>query len=106
MLALEHLRAKLLAPSPALDSGLTSLNHCLSGPEPDLFLLAQVNEAFFSSPRLAHLSTQAEVLAQQALQRRQEQDAEAVARASPAQLLSSWECPICLEAVHQPVVLT
>uniref|UniRef100_A0A7S3VQV7 FCP1 homology domain-containing protein n=1 Tax=Dunaliella tertiolecta TaxID=3047 RepID=A0A7S3VQV7_DUNTE len=62
-----------------------------------------VNEAFFNSPRLAHLSTHAEVLAQQAVQKRQEQGA---AKADPAQLLSSWECPICLEALHQPVVLT
>ncbi|KAF5830891.1 hypothetical protein DUNSADRAFT_13901 [Dunaliella salina] len=64
-----------------------------------------VNEAFFNSPRLAHLSTHAEVLAQQAVQKQQEQDA-AATKADPAQLLASWECPICLEALHQPVVLT
>jgi len=65
----------------------------------------QGNEAFFSSPRLAQLSTRAEVIAQQAAQQA-EQASGKDSKTDASQLLSSWECPICLEALHQPVVLT
>ena len=87
---------------------------------------SQANEAFFNSPRLAQLSTRAEILAQQAQRRQLElRDEEERSTSSssgstsstpssstsshkvdPAQLLANWECPICLEPLYQPVVLT
>jgi hypothetical protein len=79
----------------------TFTNNCVA-------TFTQGNEAFFKSPRLAQLSTRAEVLAQQSARKcqQEQQDDEEKEGEAPAQLLSSWECPICLEALHQPVVLT
>lgn len=55
-------------------------------------------EVFFTSPRLAALATQAEVL------RREEQAA--AQQAPPEQLLEEYQCPICLDVLRSPVVLT
>jgi RNA polymerase II subunit A small phosphatase-like protein len=77
-------------------------------------------EVFFTSPRLAALSTQTEVLMQQwtacaALPRRAVMEAAvpasalaAASSAAPAssQLLEDYQCPICLDTLHNPVVLT
>ncbi|MEW5298482.1 MAG: hypothetical protein WDW36_001600 [Sanguina aurantia] len=55
------------------------------------------HEVFFTSPKLAILATQAEVLANE------------LSRAThtlPAQVLEDYQCSICLETLHNPVVLT
>lgn len=53
------------------------------------------SEVFFASPRLATLATQAEVL-----------DNELSSGSPPAAVLEEYQCPICLDTLHNPVVLT
>ncbi|KAK9868326.1 hypothetical protein WJX84_003439 [Apatococcus fuscideae] len=50
---------------------------------------------FFTSPRLAALSAEAEVLAQ-----------ESAAQPELSKQLADFQCPICLEVLHNPVLLT
>ena len=98
------------------------------------------HEVFFTSPRLAALATQAEILsnrtrqlqqqgssgssgqqqqtltqslqqhAKQQQQQQQQQAGAGLARAhsggATASLLEEYQCPICLETLHNPVVLT
>jgi len=62
-----------------------------------------VGEIFFTSPRLAGLATQAEVLY------RELQSPHASLQLLPAaskQLLEEYTCPVCLDTLHNPVVLT
>lgn len=52
-------------------------------------------EEFFTSPRLAQISTQAEILAK-----------EICADELAKDPLEDYQCPICLDVLHSPVVLT
>ncbi|KXZ54403.1 hypothetical protein GPECTOR_5g59 [Gonium pectorale] len=51
-------------------------------------------EVFFASPRLARLATQADVLVS------------GLASTSSQDVLEEYQCPICLDTLHNPVVLT
>ncbi|GIL69636.1 hypothetical protein Vretimale_10282 [Volvox reticuliferus] len=71
------------------------------------------HEVFFTSPRLAHLATQADVLASASgLAASAAAGATGVAAAMIAQpaeagaVLEDYQCPICLDTLHNPVVLT
>ena len=89
------------------------------------------HEVFFTSPRLAALATQAEILSAQArpsdnaqrgtcgpkgdsaasagrggFSRRSLGSTGCVDPAISQQLLEEYQCPICLETLHNPVVLT
>lgn len=59
-----------------------------------------IGEVFFTSPRLANLATQAEVLSQALPTHESSQAAKA------SQMLEEYQCPVCLETLHNPVVLT
>jgi hypothetical protein len=60
-----------------------------------------IGEVFFTSPRLASLSTQAEVLSRELAARKAQEPG-----AAATQLLEEYQCPICLDTLHNPVVLT
>ncbi|KAG2422865.1 hypothetical protein HXX76_015697 [Chlamydomonas incerta] len=53
------------------------------------------HEVFFTSPRLASLATQADVLV-----------SGMASTSQPAAVLEEYQCPICLDTLHNPVVLT
>jgi hypothetical protein len=60
-----------------------------------------IGEVFFTSPRLASLSTQAEVLSRELAARKAKEPG-----AAATQLLEEYQCSICLDTLHNPVVLT
>eukprot|EP00798_Chlamydomonas_sp_ICE-L_P022504 gene22504-29630_t len=65
------------------------------------------DEVFFISPRLATLSTQAEVMMRQMATFIPGGTASAASDSTiSAQLLEEYQCPICLDTLHNPVVLT
>ncbi|GLI62617.1 hypothetical protein VaNZ11_005280 [Volvox africanus] len=71
------------------------------------------HEVFFTSPRLAHLATQADVLSSASgLAASAAAGACCVRAAAIAQpteagaVLEDYQCPICLDTLHNPVVLT
>ncbi|KAG2452881.1 hypothetical protein HYH02_002225 [Chlamydomonas schloesseri] len=53
------------------------------------------HEVFFTSPRLATLATQADVLV-----------SGLASTSEPSAVLEEYQCPICLDTLHNPVVLT
>lgn len=71
-----------------------------------------VGEPFFTSPRLARLAVQVEVLATQAQQqqpaagRDTDMASTAQQQAASTAALAELQCPICLDTLHSPVVLT
>ncbi|KAL6760448.1 hypothetical protein V8C86DRAFT_1786156 [Haematococcus lacustris] len=58
-----------------------------------------IGEVFFTSPRLASLATEAEVLSQELAARRK-------AQTQQGQHAEEYQCPVCLDTLHNPVVLT
>jgi RNA polymerase II subunit A small phosphatase-like protein len=69
------------------------------------------HEVFFTSPRLAALATQAEIMSSRLAVAAPNTSAAAAAANSPQggackELMEEYQCPICLETLHNPVVLT
>ncbi|GFH32649.1 uncharacterized protein HaLaN_31901, partial [Haematococcus lacustris] len=65
-----------------------------------------IGEVFFTSPRLASLATEAEVLSQELAARRKAQTQQGQHAEVASQLLEEYQCPVCLDTLHNPVVLT
>lgn len=80
----------VLSKSDSTDGTLAGLQVTAVNP---LDLLSQ--QPFFTSPRLAMLATQAEVLSQ-----------DGVAPGSAQEVLQEYQCSICLDVLRNPVVLT
>lgn len=60
-----------------------------------------VGEVFFTSPRLANLQTKLELRAKAGLSKQVKKQP-----AAASQLLEDYTCPVCLDVLHNPVVLT